>query len=91
MDMVGAGWLETPAASWARNVILVLLLGLPIMAGLCIYQTIQTRRAGDDAMARSWADATKSFLGMMVTSWLLVYAGTWAVRYGLEYLAQQGG
>ncbi|NUP99827.1 MAG: hypothetical protein HUU35_08225 [Armatimonadetes bacterium] len=63
-----------------------LLLGLPLMTALCVWQTVRTQREGDEAMSGSWADAAKSFCGMMLASWLLVWVGKWGLQYGLGLL-----
>lgn len=69
----------------------LLLLGLPVMAGLCLWQTVRTQREGDEEMSRSWADGARSFFGMTVASWVLVWVG-WAVaRYGLNLVSEMRG
>ncbi|MCC7493610.1 MAG: hypothetical protein IT204_14745 [Fimbriimonadaceae bacterium] len=66
----------------------LLLLGLPLLATYCWFQKQTTRQAGDEAMARSWAVASRSFLGMTVLSWLLVGVGSLAVQRALRVLSE---
>lgn len=73
---------------WLLVTVVVLMLGLPVMAGLCVWQAAVARRAGDEALSRSWADAAKSFAGMMVSSWLLLALARWAFVTGMEYLSR---
>ena len=83
---------HSPLLTLAKVVSLLLLLGLPAMCGLSVWQTVQTKKVGDEALSRSWADAAKSFFGMMLASWVLAWLGFWAVRYVLSFLDQvQGG
>ncbi len=78
------------AGLWSivRPVLVLLLLGLPVMTGLCVWQTIYQRQHGDDALSRSWADASKSFGGMMVASWVVAYAVYCLAQYAVSALAE---
>jgi len=78
------------AAYWPilRTVLLVLLAGLPVMLGICLQQAVATRKAGDDALARSWTDAAKSFGSMTVMSWVLIWVVRVALLRGLEVISQ---
>lgn len=78
------------AAFWPtiRTVVLLLLAGLPVMFGVCLQQAVATRKAGDDALARSWTDAAKSFGSMTIMSWVLVWVVRVALLRGLEVISQ---
>ena len=69
-----------------KPVVVLLLLGLPVMTVICFWQMASSRTGGDEAMARSWSDAAKSFLGMTLASWLLGAGMIWVLRTGLDYL-----
>lgn len=69
----------------------VLLLGLVVMTGLCAWQRQATHRQGDEALARSWGDATRSFAGMLVAACGLGLAGWWVYGLAVEVLASYGG
>ena len=77
-------------AYWAvlRPVLVLLLLGLPAMTGVCLWQTVTQHKRGDEALSRSWADASKSFAGMMVASWVVAYGGYRLVQYMMAALAE---
>lgn len=77
-----------PALGLLLPVVVVLLLGLPVMCGWCVWRAVVCDREGDEAMSRSWADAAKSFGGMMLGSWVLYALGHWVVGRGLDALAQ---
>jgi hypothetical protein len=83
MDQLGSVW------HVVRSVGLLLLLGLPLMSGLCWWRTVVARQEGDEALARSWAEATRSFTGMMLTSWVLLWLGNMAVQRALGALAEK--
>ncbi|MBI5834202.1 MAG: hypothetical protein HZB16_18055 [Armatimonadetes bacterium] len=64
----------------------VLFALLPLFAGLCFRQVLRCRDRGDEPLARSWADATRSFVGMTLASWCLTGVGMWCIRAALAYL-----
>lgn len=82
--LTSAPWLQA-----AKPIVALLLLGLPVMTVFCFWQTASSRTSGDEAMARSWSDAGRSFLGMTVASWLLGAGMVWAIRTGLDYLVTE--
>lgn len=83
-NLASAPWLNV-----VKPIVVVLMLGLPIMTVVCFWQTATARTGGDEAMARSWSDAAKSFLGMTVASWLLGAGMVWVIRTGLDYLVAE--
>jgi len=79
--------LEMPLAArvllWLIGLLFMLL---PLLSGLSFWQMMRCRGEGNEPLARSWADATRSFLGMTVASWCLGGAGLWAIRFAMAYL-----
>jgi divalent metal cation (Fe/Co/Zn/Cd) transporter len=76
---------------WAQavlGVVMAMFLGLPVMAAVSFYQTVKCRRGGDEALARSWADATRSFVSMLVAAIALLLAAGWGVVWALDYIAR---
>ncbi len=86
--------MDSPTASVALPTgvrVLLWLIGLvfallPLFAGLSFRQVLRCRDQGNEPLARSWADATRSFLGMTVASWCLSAVGLWCIHLALEYL-----
>lgn len=74
-------------AQWAMYVVGSLFVGLPLLAAVCFAQTVVTRKRGDEALARSWADATRSFVSMTLGSWLLALMGNWGYSWLIARLA----
>jgi hypothetical protein len=83
------GLASAPWIAVVKPVAVALLLGLPVMTVFCFWQTAQSRTGGDEAMARSWSDAAKSFLGMTLASWMLGAGMVWVLRTGLDYLVAE--
>ncbi|MBI2301046.1 MAG: hypothetical protein HYU66_19210 [Armatimonadetes bacterium] len=73
---------------WVEAALGILMAGLPVMLAVCLSAAVRARRRGDEALARSWADAARSFGGMMVSSWLLLLAARWAWVAGEHFLAR---
>lgn len=76
--------------SWAPYlgyVGIALFVALPLLTALCLWQTVATRERGDEPLARSWADATRSFGSMTLGSWVLAVAGWYGTRWLLDYIA----
>ncbi len=86
-------WNPGPLLSLVKLLALLLFAGLPVMSGYCWWRNGQSRQAGDEAMARSWRDAARSFTGLTITGLLLLAAAWYGVAEGLRYLAevQRGG
>ncbi len=83
------GLASAPWMAVVKPIVALLLLGLPVMTVFCFWQTATARTGGDEAMARSWSDAAKSFMGMTVASWLLGAGMVWVIRTGLDYLVAE--
>jgi hypothetical protein len=80
--------------SWVRLAgwsLAVAFAALPLLSGVAIWRAVAERRAGNEPLARSWADATRSFVGMTVSSWLLLAGGGWAYAFALRWLAEAKG
>lgn len=68
----------------------VLMAGLVGMVALCAWQRQATQQQGDAALARAWADALRSFGGMLVAACLLGVAGWWLIGVAIDLLASYG-
>jgi len=66
---------------WGAKLVLYALgaafAALPVLTALSLWQTVSHEQRGDEPLSRSWADATRSFLGMTLSSWLLVGLSVW--------------
>lgn len=78
---------------WAWVVGGGLLLGLPVMLAISLWQGRLARQADDEPLACAWYDAARSFGGMLVAALVLMVAGQVAWAWLLERLAalQTGG
>lgn len=78
------------ALAWLKVLLVLWMAGLPLAAGVCWWQRGVAAELGDEPLARSWGDATRSFATMTVASWLLVGLGLWARQLTLRVLDAAG-
>ena len=76
-----------PLWTFGLPVVGLMMLGLPVMCGLCAWQTAATQPRAE-ALSRSWSDAAKSFAGMTLASWVLAGIGWVALHQILRFVSE---